>query len=85
MTGNSPALLTNWAIASLLVSTLEPHQRASDQFPFTGRKSHSVLDALGGFDTCCQYDKLAHGVGFNLGFDPRLEISFCSGACRSMF
>ena len=77
MTGNSPALLTHWAVVSLLVSALEPHQRAAlrDQFPLTGRERNSLLDIPDGFDTCCQYDKLAQEVGYNLGSDPRLVFA----------
>ena len=73
MTGNTLPLLTHREVASLFVVALEPHQRAAlrDQFPLTGRERHSFLDILVGFDNCCQYDKLAHDVGFNLGFDPR--------------
>ena len=77
MTGNSPALLTHWAVVSLLFSALEPHQRASlrDQFPLTERERNSLLDIPDGFDTCCQYDKLAHEVGYNLGSNPRLVFA----------
>ena len=77
MTGNSPALLTHWAVVSLLFSALEPHQRSAlrDQFPLTGRERNSLLDIPDGFDTCCQYDKLAHEVGYNLGSDPRLVFA----------
>ena len=77
MTGNSPALLIHWAVVSLLFSALEPHQRAAlrDQFPLTGRERNYLLDIPDGFDTCCQYDKLAHEVGYNLGSNPRLVFA----------
>ena len=77
MTGNSPAFLTHWAVVSLLFSALEPHQRAAlrDQFPLTGRERKSLLDIPYGFDTCCQYDKLAHEVGYDLGSDPTLVFA----------
>ena len=74
LTGTSPALLTHWAVVSLLVSSLESHQRDAliDQFPLTRRELDSLQDAPEGFDTCCQYDKLAQDLGFNLESDPRL-------------
>ena len=77
LTGNSPALLTHWAVVSLLVSSLESHQRDAliDQFPLTRRELDSLQDAPEGFDTCCQYDKLAQDLGFNLESDPRLVFA----------
>ena len=73
LTGNSPALLTHWAVVSLLVSALESYQRDAliDQFPLTRRELDSLQDVPEGFDTCCQYDKLAQDIGFNLESDPR--------------
>ena len=77
LTGNSPALLTHWAVVSLLVSTLESHQKDAliDQFPLTRRELDSLQDAPEGFDTCCQYDKLAQDLGFHLESDPRLVFA----------
>ena len=77
MIGNILALLTHWAVASLLVSASEPHHTAAliDQFPLTGRERDSLLGAPDGFDTWCQYDKLAHDDGFNLGSDPRFVFA----------
>ena len=73
LTGNSQALLTHWAMVSLLVSALESHQRDAliGQFPLTRRELDSLQDVSEGFDTCCQYNKLAQDVGFNLESDPR--------------
>ena len=77
LTGNSLALLTHWAMVSLLVSSLESHQRDAliDQFPLTRRELDSLQDAPEGVDTCCQYDKLAQDLGFNLESNPRLVFA----------